>query len=105
MQVTIPAHAKANADLPRTRHTPRRLTNRNAPVTAVVLPDETHETGFLDDPSLALGRRDMSGPDFRPEYRFEILQRRGWGLARESGEVVNHVDLIVVAEAMGDFGP
>ena len=60
-----------------------------------------------EDPSFGLGRRGMSGPDCRHlllECRFEMLQRAGRGLARESGEVVHHVHLVVVAEAMGDFG-
>jgi hypothetical protein len=62
----------------------------------------------LENPSLALGRRGVSGPDCRHlllECRFEMLQRAGRGLARESGEVVHHVHLVVVVEAMGDLGP
>jgi hypothetical protein len=62
----------------------------------------------LEDPSLTLRRRGVSGPDCRHlllECRFEMLQRAGRGLARESGEVMHHVHLVAVAEAMGDLGP
>jgi hypothetical protein len=63
---------------------------------------------LLEHPSIAFGRWGMSGPHCHHlplECRFEMLERAGRSLARESGEVVHHVHLVVVAEAMGDLGP
>ena len=62
----------------------------------------------LEDPSLAFRWRGVSGPDCRHlplKYRFEMLQCARRGFAGESGEVVHHVHLVIVAEAMGDLGP
>jgi hypothetical protein len=53
-------------------------------------------------------RRDVSGRDrghLPLEHCFEVVERPGRSIARESGEVVHHVHLVEVAEAMGDLGP
>jgi hypothetical protein len=50
----------------------------------------------------------VSGPRRRqlpPGHCFEVVRRAGRGLARELAEIVHHVHLIVVAEAIGLYPP